>query len=182
MSALRVVQLRQDVTVAPLSLAHAANMYRWMCDPEISRNIGLRTEPSLNKTIAWINGARENPLIEAFAAFLGAEHVGNVVLDRIDRHLDSARLSVYIGEATARGSGVGRTAIYRTLCEGFRRLNLHKVWLTVHNQNIPAIKTYIQLGFALEGILRDEFWCDGERVPVFYFGLVRQEFDQIVEE
>jgi RimJ/RimL family protein N-acetyltransferase len=32
------------------------------------------------------------------------------------------------------------------------------------------------LGFSLEGILREEFYLDGERLSVFYMGLLRDEF------
>lgn len=181
MSQQRLLSLRKDVRLAPLSLEHAANMYRWMCNPEISKNVGLRSAPSLEKTIDWINSALRDPLTQPYAVLLNDQHVGNVILDQIDHYLDSARLSVYIGESTARQSGVGRTAIYLTLVEGFKKMNLHKIWLTVHDQNFLAINTYTRLGFVLEGILRDEFWLDGERIPVLYLGLVRHDFERIAE-
>ena len=43
--------LRADVSLVPIEPAHAENMYRWMCDPEVSDNIGLRSAPSIEKTM-----------------------------------------------------------------------------------------------------------------------------------
>lgn len=174
-----MLKLRQDVKIAPLTLEHASNMYQWMRDPTVSRNIGLRSEPSLEKTITWITNALQDPLIRPFAVLLNGQHVGNVILDRVDTYLASARLSAYIGEPSARRSGVGLTAIYLTLLEGFENMGSHKIWLTVHSRNFAAIDTYARLGFVLEGILRDEFWLDGERVAVLYMSLLYDNFKRL---
>jgi RimJ/RimL family protein N-acetyltransferase len=172
-----VLIIRQDVTLENLSMEFAPNMYRWMCDPIVSSNLGLREKPSLAKTQTWISKALQDPSILAFAVFQNGQHVGNVILDRIDIFLASARLSVYIGEHSARQvSGVGRTGLYLALNKAFLTHKLHKVWLTVHSLNYPAISVYRRLGFRLEGILRDEFWLDGYRTDVLYLGLLEEEY------
>jgi RimJ/RimL family protein N-acetyltransferase len=170
--------LRPDVRLAGVGPEHANAMYRWMCDPEVSLNLGLRHEPSPERTLAWIRAAASDPSTRPFAILVDGRHVGNVVLDRIDEHLASARLSVYIGEASARGGGVGTTAIALALREGFGPMGLNKIWLTVHSRNFAAISVYSRLGFALEGILRDEFVLDHRRVPALYMGLLRSEFER----
>jgi RimJ/RimL family protein N-acetyltransferase len=175
-----VLKLCQDVTLVQLALGHAANMARWMEDPTVSRNLGLRSKPSLEKTIAWIENALKSQEICPFAILFKEQHVGNVIVDRIDHYLGVGRLSVYIGERSARGSGVGLTGIYLALNECFSTLGLHKVWLTAHIRNFPSIHTFSRLGFSLEGILRDEFLLDGERLSVLYMGLLRDEFLRLV--
>ncbi len=177
-----MLRLRTDITLAPLTLGHARAMLRWMCDPSVSQNVGLRTEPTLDKTVAWIQNALMDDSICPFAILLSEEHVGNVVLDRIDRYLASARFSIYIGEPSARHSGVGRTAAFLALQEGFQGLQLRKIWLTVHARNFAALHTYTNLGFTLEGVLRDEFRLNGDRVPALYMGLLRDEFDRLAVE
>jgi RimJ/RimL family protein N-acetyltransferase len=173
----REIRLRSDVQLAPLEPAHAPNMYRWVCDPHISRNIGLTREPSLEKTQQWITAVLQDPHVQPFAILLAGRHVGNVVLDRIDHGIGSARLFVYIGEAEARSGGIGTTALYLALRQAFREMRLHKVWLTVHPYNFPAISVYTKLGFVLEGILRDDFLMDGRRIPSLYMGLLESEFE-----
>ncbi len=170
--------MRGDISLAPLVGGHAAAMSRWMDDPEVRNNVGLRREPSLERTVAWISAAQLDPSIRPFAILCDGAHVGNVILDRIDDHLRTARLSIYIGDAHARGAGIGRAAAWLALREAFDSLGMHKVWLTVHPRNTAALKTYAALGFKTEGVLRGEFILDGERLDALYLGVLRQELTQ----
>jgi RimJ/RimL family protein N-acetyltransferase len=171
-----VLSLRPDISLAPLSERHAVEMLRWMQDPEVRENVGLRREPSLEATRLWIRRAQTDESVSASAMLRASLHVGNVVLDRIDAYLQMARLSVYIGAESERGAGVGTTGIYRKLADGFGPLGLHKVWLVVRCGNLRAKDAYLRLGFQIEGVLRDEFWYDGRRESVYYMGLLRDEF------
>jgi RimJ/RimL family protein N-acetyltransferase len=151
-------------------------MCQWMADPEVASNIGLRREPSLERTVEWIQKAVEDPTIRAYAILVDEEHVGNVVFDQIDTWLSSARLSIYIGEPSLRGNGVGSSAAWLATKLAFEQEGLNKIWLTVHVMNQRAINVYTKLGFVLEGILRDEFWFDGKRLPVLRMSLLQREF------
>jgi RimJ/RimL family protein N-acetyltransferase len=151
-------------------------MFGWMRDPVVAENVGVRSEPSLERTLAWIEHARAAADVDAFAIVAAGEHVGNVVLDRIDAYLGTARLSIYLGEARARGRGIASAAMRLALRHAFSALGLRKVWLTVHARNGTAIAAYARLGFSVEGVLRDEFVLGGERLPALYMGLLRSEF------
>jgi diamine N-acetyltransferase len=166
---------RDEVRLEPVSLAHAEAMFRWMTDAEVRENIGLRTEPTPEKTRAWIQTAVNDPATRAFAVMHRDAHVGNVVLDRIDQRLKLARLSIYIGERPARGTGVGTAAVTMALRVAFGELGLHKVYLTVHAENAPAIALYERAGFRREGVLREEFLLGGRRVDAIYMGILRRE-------
>ena len=100
----------------------------------------------------------------------------NVILDQHDARLSSARLSVYVGPRESRGSGIGVSGMYLALRNAFAERGLHKVWLTVHSRNSRAICAYANLGFEVEGVLRDGFLLDGERLPALYMGLLRSDF------
>jgi RimJ/RimL family protein N-acetyltransferase len=173
------VTIRQDVRLVPLEPGHGERMLKWMRDPEVSENLGLRSEPSAERTADWIRSAAESDDVAPFAILRGDEHVGNVVLDRIDRYLGTARLSVYVGEAGARGSGVGRAGVYRALEYAFGSLGMHKVWLTVHAENRRAVASYAALGFQQEGLLRGEFFIGERRVDAYYMGLLRPEWESL---
>jgi RimJ/RimL family protein N-acetyltransferase len=168
--------LRPDVSLAPLGPEHAEATFRWVLDPQVSRQLGLRTEPSLEKTRDWIRNASADPAFAAFAVLLKGRHVGNVVLDRLDRYLSTARFSIYLGEPDARGAGVGFAATCLAVETAFSKLGLQKVWLTVHIENAPALRTYLRAGFVQEGVLRGEFLLDGRRTDVFYMGVLRGEW------
>jgi RimJ/RimL family protein N-acetyltransferase len=163
--------MQKPVQLVPLRRCHAEAMYRWMCDPEVRENVGVRAEPSLERTEKWIDGALADSSVVPFAIEAGGQHVGNVVLDRIDEHLSTARLSIYVGESSVRGKGIGRAAVREAVEHAFGKLGLNKVWLTVHAHNAAGIAAYVAAGFAVEGILRDEFVLRGKRCAALYMSI-----------
>jgi RimJ/RimL family protein N-acetyltransferase len=169
-------QRNPALRLEPVGLHHAERMLLWMRRPDVAENIGLRRKPTLANTRAWIEWAQREETARAFAIRSGGRHVGNVVLDLIDRHLGTARLSIYIGERDARGLGIGKAALRKLLTCAFSREGLFKVWLTVHVHNIQAIAAYGSVGFRLEGILHGEFRLAGRRVDVLRMGLLADEF------
>jgi RimJ/RimL family protein N-acetyltransferase len=164
------------VRLEPVGLKHADKMYHWMRRPDVAGNIGLRRKPTLERTRVWIERAQADDATRAFAILSRGQHVGNAVLDFIDRHLGTARLSIYIGEPEARGRGIGRAALRELLVNAFSRERLFKVWLTVHVQNVQAIAAYVAVGFRLEGILRGEFQLAGRRLDALRMSLLADEF------
>lgn len=170
------------VRLEPLGRKHANKMLLWMKDPEVAANIGLRQEPSLEKTTVWLEKAALDDSIRASSILLDDHHVGNVVIDQIDRYLSTGRLSVYIGEPEFRGRGIARAAVCMALQLGFDGEALNKIWLTVHTLNFKAISLYTSLGFALEGVLQDEFLLHGRRLPVFRMALFKRDFAAAARE
>ena len=164
--------LSTDLDLRPVEPAHADAMLRWMLDPEIAENIGLRTSPTLARTREWL--AKGDA--DAQAIIHDGRHVGNVVLDQFDTHLQTARISIYIGEPCARGHGIAFAALRMALARGFIHHKLHRVWLTVHERNARAIALYEKMGFRHEGVLRDDFLLRGERVNAILMGMLSSEF------
>jgi RimJ/RimL family protein N-acetyltransferase len=157
----------------PLEPAHAEAMLCWMLDPEVAENVGLRSTPTLGRTLDWI--AKES--IDARAIFHEGRHIGNVVLDQLDTHLQTARISIYIGEPSARGKGLAAEALRMALARGFAQHRLHRIWLTVHERNAPALALYARAGFRREGVLREDFLLRGERVNAILMSILRSEFE-----
>src|SRR6266851_2521772 len=109
------MRLRADVALVPLSESCARRMLGWMQDPEIVEAIGLTKEPSMQRTIEFIEKANRGIGIWAWAIVRDSEHVGNLIFDQLDETASTIRLSVYIGERSARGQGIGKTAIHQGL-------------------------------------------------------------------
>ena len=95
MSSDAIAKFDRDIRLEPLGLQHTSNMFRWMSDPEVSANLGLRSEPSLEKTQSWLSKALESREILGFAIMSDGSHVGNLVFDRLDEYLSSARISFW---------------------------------------------------------------------------------------
>lgn len=164
------------VRLQPVELGHAPSILTWLQDPHIARNLGLASTPSLAKTRAFIRTAAGGTAVCARAIYAGDEHVGMVVLDQIDRRVQKARLHIYLGAGAARGQGTGTRALALVLCLGFEELGLHKVWLSVHARNAAAIGAYVRNGFQIEGVLRDEFLLDGERLNEIRMGILASDW------
>lgn len=87
-----------------------------------------------------------------------------------------ADLSVYLGEAAHRGQGLGSEAISVLLRYGFDELNLHRIQLEVVGYNVAAIRTYEELGFRKEGVLREYGQRDQQRFDLLQYGMLANEF------
>jgi RimJ/RimL family protein N-acetyltransferase len=147
-------------------------MYELICDPEIRDNVGIRTQPTLERTQTWIAEALDNESVRTFAVYADGLYVGNIVFDQRDKYLATARYSIYL---SVRGRGIGTQATIAALKRIFEEWNLHKVWLTVHVLNEFAIRCYENLGFRKEGLHRGEFLLRGTRIDAVYMGILREE-------
>jgi RimJ/RimL family protein N-acetyltransferase len=164
------------VKLVPVQPKHAKSILRWLRDPIIRGNLGLRSTPTMEKTRAFIDAAPNDPSVCARAIVADGKHVGMVTIDHIERPIDKGRLHIYVGESALRGQGVGQKALQLALATAFDELRLHKVWLTVHAKNPGAIAAYVRVGFQVEGVHRDEFSLDGERVNELYMGILASEW------
>jgi len=176
------VRIRSDVSLGELAEGYAARMLDWVKLAEVSDGLGLSRDPTIERTLAWIEMVRAKESTWAWAILWNDDYVGNVVFDQIDRRAKTARFSVYLGDPNARSRGVGTTAIYRALAKVFFDEHLHKVWLTVHAENAAAKKVYTNLGFQVEGTLREAFVLGNRRLDALYMGLLADEFATLETE
>jgi len=87
----------------------------------------------------------------------------------------SAEFYILIGDSEHWGKGIGTEAGRGALEYGFNKLNLHRVWLTVSELNVAAIKSYQKLGFSHEGIMRDAAFRDGQYHDKVVMGILGKE-------
>ncbi len=82
-------------------------------------------------------------------------NIGFCGLCNISLQNHSAEFYILIGDSNHWGKGVGTEADRIVLEYGFKKLNLHRIWLTVSEENISAVKSYKKLGYTSEWIMRD---------------------------
>lgn len=82
-----------------------------------------------------------------FAVMADNRHVGNCGLKNLNQRGTDGELWIYIGEASARGRGIGREATRLLVSMGFSRLGLGKIYLHVADFNLAARNMYRSLGF-----------------------------------
>jgi len=156
--------------------------HAWMNDPALRATLAQRYPMSLAQEADWIErttrGQDPSKLTFAICLFEGDRHIGNCSLEGIERDNGLATLGILIGEADARGKGLGEEAT-RVLCRfAFDEMNLHKIRLDVHASNAGAVRTYERVGFRKEGVLREEAFRGGRYIDVLRMGLLRGELTE----
>jgi RimJ/RimL family protein N-acetyltransferase len=85
-----------------------------------------------------------------------------------------AELRKLIGEPDQRGKGYGKEATRLWIRYGIDTLDLKKIYLNTLDTNIRNIKLNEELGFRVEGILRNEVFVDNEYHDVLRMGLWKE--------
>ena len=87
---------------------------------------------------------------------IGASYLLNI--DWLNRN---AEFAIWIGNESYREKGVGEASTRAVLEHAFKDLNLHRVYLTVLEDNVKAISLYRKVGFIKEGIVREAIFKNG---------------------
>lgn len=88
--------------------------------------------------------------------------LGSVYVRDIDRQHQKAEYGLFIGEASARGRGVGTAVAKLMLDYCFRKEKLHRIYMRVFAANERSIHSCEKAGFVREGFLRDDVCIDGQ--------------------
>jgi RimJ/RimL family protein N-acetyltransferase len=156
------------IQLAPLQPKDSAALFRWINDRElVIFNAGFHPVHARQHD-AWMKRVVNSPDVAIFAIrqTRGDRLIGVCQLHSISPVHRSAELQIRIGDASARGRGLGSEAVRLLVEFGFRDLNLHRIWLRVFRSNTRALRTYAAAGFVKEGIMRDAAFIDGRFVDV----------------
>ncbi|WP_029687192.1 spermidine N1-acetyltransferase [Tatumella saanichensis] len=89
------------------------------------------------------------------------QNAGLVELVEINHVHRRAEFQIIIDPAH-QGKGLASQAAKLAMEYGFSVLNLYKLYLIVDEENEKAIHIYSKLGFEIEGVLKHEFFINGE--------------------
>jgi diamine N-acetyltransferase len=103
-----------------------------------------------------------------------ATPIGMMAFLDLDRRQQKAELRKLIGEPRYRGRGFARQATTLWVHYGLHGLGLKKIYLNTLQTNIRNIRLNEALGFRVEGILRKEFYIDGEHHDVLRMALLNE--------
>lgn len=101
--------------------------------------------------------------------------IGVVAFLNLDTIHQKAELRKLIGVPEHRAHGYGKEATKYWIKYGFQKLKLKKIYLNTVDTNIHNIRINEELGFKVEGILRNETQVDGVVHDVLRMGLLAED-------
>lgn len=100
--------------------------------------------------------------------------VGLMAYLDLDREQHKAEMRKMIGERRFRGRGLAKEATKLWIEYGLTTLRLKKIYLNTLNTNIRNIRLNEELGFRVEGIMRNEIYFDEAFHDVLRMGLWKE--------
>lgn len=157
------------IYIRPITYDDTENIVKWRNSDDVRKNFiyqGLFTNESHEK---WMRDMVETGKVCQMIICISDTNqpVGSVYIRDIDEATKSGEYGIFIGEADARGCGYGNMAA--KLMVNFARnvLKLETIFLRAFADNAPAIKSYENAGFVINGQSEDVTINDITRKVVF---------------
>jgi RimJ/RimL family protein N-acetyltransferase len=171
-----------SVRLRPIERDDLPTYVAWFGDPEVRRHLDLYLPFSLAQEERWFEGLqarldKQETVLLAIETSEGV-HIGNVGLVPINWKDRNAEAGITIGDKSYWDRGYGSSAIRAMLEIAFRQMNLHRVFLRVHEDNLRGIRCYEKVGFKQEGTMRESVFKEGAYRDVHLMGILRPEYDK----
>lgn len=135
-----------QIKIRPLQESDALISYQWRNNPVIWKYTGSRPNQTITKEIEteWIRNVLARLNEKRFAIVADGRYIGNTYLTEI--HNDQAEFHIFIGEQDYWGKGIA-TLVLDKIINFSKAIQLSKLTLEVHQDNLPAQKLYQKAGF-----------------------------------
>jgi RimJ/RimL family protein N-acetyltransferase len=155
---------------------------KWINDEEVTDLLGggMLTYPVSSIAEAKFIEASASPSDKqknfAIETLAERRYIGAISFNVIDWRNRCAGLGIVIGDKSLWGKGYGTDAMRVLMRLGFDKMNLHRLWLHVHDYNQRAIASYEKCGFKREGVLREEHFARGGYHDTIVMGMLESEY------
>lgn len=169
----------------------ASLMLEWMHDPDIQKSFKKNMmKTTIDDAVSFIKQScvtnREKlysgmSFHYAIANKTDDEYYGTISLKDLSLENRTAEYAIVLRKK-AQGQGIAYQATKLLLYKAFFDIGLHRVFLNVFSNNTAAIKLYEKCGFVFEGEFREHFLINGEFVNWKWYGILRDEFKNIIHK
>lgn len=165
---------KQTISLRSFETKDIQELHRWMNDPVAIAMVG-RTPLTYEQTAEHVEKKRKQG--DLLLGIEDEDHtlVGWIFLQAIEYEHGRASLGILLAPE-ARGQGMGKQAISHILDIGFHQLRLNKIYLTTRSTNEQAYGLYKNIGFVIEGQLRNHAYLDGNYYDTYIMGLLASEW------
>jgi RimJ/RimL family protein N-acetyltransferase len=153
----------------------AAYLEAFEADFEMARLIGFDDDPTEANLRARIERPDEQRVELVIADRPSDALLGSLWLHAFDPRHRRLEIGFWIAPH-ARRRGIARRAVALTIDWAFAQAGIERVEITTTPDNLAVQQLAEQLGFTREGLLRDRHLERGQRVSLYIFGLLRDEW------
>ena len=158
-----------------LEIADVDHIMTWVNDPEVVKNL-QHFDKTLTREdeLSYINKILSSKNDFVFSFFDGSEYIGQGGIHQISWENKLGRVSIMIARKHW-GKGYGQEILKRLINHAFKELGLHKIWLMHWKENKKAEHIYKKLGFKKEGILKDEYYWQGQYHDMVRMAIINEK-------
>lgn len=170
----------EEVIIRALEKEDLPRLLKWRNDPRARRFLFSYLPISMSEEEEWFAQYLKQEKNKVFIIRLKDEDqsIGYMLLANIDHKNQNAEIGIHIDEEEYQGKGYGTDAMKTMLRFLFSEMNLHRVYLYVHEYNDRAIRFYKKMGFKNEGVLRDATFTEGRFYNVILMSILREDFSE----
>lgn len=164
------------IYLRPMDACDTDDIVNWRNSDAVRKNFIYQEPFTRQGHEAWIkNMVNTGKVVQLMICNLSDDKaLGSVYIRDIDRKHNKAEYGIFIGEASARGRGVGTAAARLMLDYCFEEEGLHKVFLRAFAHNEQAIKSYEKAGFVREALLKDDVCIDGKYCDIVLMAKIKR--------
>lgn len=171
--------LGDRVALGPLCRDLIPTYTRWRNDVVVARTMDYPAGPTtIEERTAWFERASRDTTAIRFTIYERGSWraIGITNLHDIDLHHGTAEFGLMIGDADARGRGLGTETTGLMRDYAFDRLGLHNVMLRVYDYNLAGIRAYQKAGFREFGRRRQSHRFAGQRRDEIYMQCLASDY------
>ena len=153
----------------------------WLNDPDVISGLSLTLPLSQGDEEKWYQAmlerpSAEHPFVMEIQEGDSWKPIGNCGFHAIDWRSRTSEVGIFIGEKSLWSQGYGTSAMRLMLKIGFETLNLNRIYLRVHADNLRAIRSYEKAGYVHEGRFRQAEYKNGQFIDVLFMSVLRSEW------
>ena len=169
----------KKVLLGPVDTTHLEQFRKWRNNPNLRKYFREYRERSDEMQRRWFEKITtdKNQVNFSIREKSTGSLIGHCGLYYIDWRNRTAEFGIYLGNKNLRGKGYGSEAL-RQLCRyGFNELNLNRIWCEVYSNN-KSLDMYRHIGFVDEGILRQNYYCEGKYLDSYILSMLESEYKE----
>ena len=141
------------VNLRKIELSDTANIVKWRNSDNVRSNLFTQSDLTEEQHINWFHSKVEPGYCAQYIIEVDDEgiltDIGTTFIKRSAPDSEDGEFGIFIGDVLFRGRHLATIATNEMLSIGFAKLGLNRIWLSVFEDNIPAIRAYKNVGFKL---------------------------------